>query len=765
MRGFQPGAARAVPQNYADGGVVSTIKGMLGFGGGKKKPEPLPADLNKMPPTGAGPAASQPEQPKKAISQYSGMSALERRMKEQGLADGGLVRGPGTGISDEIEDDVEEGTFIMPADSTEAMGKETMEKLGNAKVPVNLSNGEAKLPPEALQAIGAEVMEAIKNVTHTPAAVQAQGFPGAQESAATRNFADGGVVRKEERPRTLADLARSPGYGAGAGGPVSTPPAATAKPTAPTQPQPQPSPSVLSTDPQAQSDRAKIGAAWDTIKDMNNDAGRAIADVATLVPRGLVGAYDSAVVRPMRAAGFNADYLSPKLVPEGVDPASMTPFTDQKRMAQQTPAQASTPSAATSPAAPRPAAVAVSNPSNAGAGRGSINPERVNPSAPPPKSPDPQAAEVSPGVFRVGNSFGDSAQAAVDGARPSAGPSARNMEAMNNLVARDPVAGAMDRALGREQAPSVRGMPQAPGQAPAPRASTASPATAAQAAASTSTPPVTRGFPAASQPTDVMGIYSRASDALKGVADAQRALDDYGPRMSGGGDLLKGGRSSQQQFQQDSLRTSLVQQAQQGGRGAAAAMQALNGMEGNQIAKETAQMREQGDTARFNAREQGETARAGMRESGENARSGRRDALASELGRGQLDLQRSAQGFTTRQAERQERLYAEYESAKTPEEQSAVARKIAALAGKTTDPKDNFMVVGGGQEWDASAGAMRNVPQRLVDLRTGQEVGATGQAGKPAPAPADPKERKVGSVYVAPNGTNVRWTGHGWQQA
>ena len=91
MRGFQPGKARAVPQNYADGGVVSTIKGMLGFG--KKKPEPLPADLNKMPPPAAGQAASQPEPPKKAISEYSGMSALERRMKAAGLADGGLVRG------------------------------------------------------------------------------------------------------------------------------------------------------------------------------------------------------------------------------------------------------------------------------------------------------------------------------------------------------------------------------------------------------------------------------------------------------------------------------------------------------------------------------------------------------------------------------------------------------------------------------------------------------------------------------------------------
>lgn len=164
-------------------------------------------------------------------------------------------------------------------------------------------------------------------------------------------------------------------------------------------------------------------------------------------------------------------------------------------------------------------------------------------------------------------------------------------------------------------------------------------------------------------------------------------------------------------------------------------------------------------------RQQGETARIGMREAGENARSGRREGLAAELGRGQLDLQRNAQGFTTRQAARQEKLYEELDAAKTPEEQSAVARKIAALAGKTTDPKDNFMVVGGGQEWDASAGAMRNVPQRLVDLRTGQDVGATSQGGKPLPAPADPKERKVGQVYVAPNGANVRWTGQGWQQA
>lgn len=85
-------------------------------------------------------------------------------------------------------------------------------------------------------------------------------------------------------------------------------------------------------DEQAAKDRAALASLWESIKGGSEDAGRAIADIATMAPRGLAGAYDTAVVRPMRAAGANAAYLSPKLVPEGVDPSSMTPFTDVKRL-------------------------------------------------------------------------------------------------------------------------------------------------------------------------------------------------------------------------------------------------------------------------------------------------------------------------------------------------------------------------------------------------------------------------------------------------
>ena len=93
-------------------------------------------------------------------------------------------------------------------------------------------------------------------------------------------------------------------------------------------------------DPQTLSDRQAVGRVWDGIKSMNRSAGAAIADVATLPLRGVVGAYDSAVVRPMRAAGVNAAYLSPKLVPDGANVDSMTPFYDQIRSRENALAQA-----------------------------------------------------------------------------------------------------------------------------------------------------------------------------------------------------------------------------------------------------------------------------------------------------------------------------------------------------------------------------------------------------------------------------------------
>ena len=73
-----------------------------------------------------------------------------------------------------------------------------------------------------------------------------------------------------------------------------------------------------------------------------------------------------------------------------------------------------------------------------------------------------------------------------------------------------------------------------------------------------------------------------------------------------------------------------------------------------------------------------------------------------------------------------------------PAKQKAAARKLAVLSGKDgkDNLKDNFIVVGGGQEYDQASGTMRNVPQTLVDLRTGQPVALPAQQGQAGAKPS-----------------------------
>lgn len=126
--------------------------------------------------------------------------------KPQRFAAGGMVRGPGTGTSDSIEAEVEPGTFIMPADSTQAIGPDTMQGMGT--VPVRLSDGEFEVPPEQAMALGVAVLKAMKDATHAPVngedggqtdeeVAQARGFSPAAargREAPARLFADGGMV-------------------------------------------------------------------------------------------------------------------------------------------------------------------------------------------------------------------------------------------------------------------------------------------------------------------------------------------------------------------------------------------------------------------------------------------------------------------------------------------------------------------------------------------------------------------------------------------
>ena len=119
-----------------------------------------------------------------------------------------LFRSPGTGTSDSIETEKRPGTFIMPADSTQAIGPEALEELGEVddsaveeqgeKVPVRLSNGEFELPPEQVQALGEAVLTVMRNATHQPVGEHGKA-PTGKGFTPHQFFSGGGTVQDKER--------------------------------------------------------------------------------------------------------------------------------------------------------------------------------------------------------------------------------------------------------------------------------------------------------------------------------------------------------------------------------------------------------------------------------------------------------------------------------------------------------------------------------------------------------------------------------------
>lgn len=623
-------------------------------------------------------------------------SRQDKREREAGLADGGRVRprgfvaGPGTGTSDSIKARLSDGEYVLPADTVAAVGVDALDALKDAThTPV--AKPDKNRAGEPLFANAGLVDDERKRNSFGDAAAAANDYGVQQVMGQATQMTAAPAVRAaigqqlDAPARVQAAVSQIPTGISGSRPQASTPAAQTTLPVA-----------APVADPQVQSDRAAIGSAWNSVKGMNENAGRAIADMATLVPRGLVGAYDSAVVRPMRAAGLNAAYLSPALVPDGVDPSSMTPFTDQKRLREANTTAAIAPTQTdqriASGAQPVPGAPAAS-PINTTDRSGDANMPAMDTGArglalPPVAAPvvnDPsKPQQVMPGIYRQGNSFGDSPEAASWGARGGKNPNANDLAAADALANRS--AQEVSAMAARLQQPTAAGFQ--PMQAPQVEHSGNSWARRnelrnAQVSASSMTEQPGYG-----------GIVTR-----RGVVGGQNG----------------GGPASQQYaalLAQDMKARGLEPEL------AGKAMQENAGLQ-----------------------------REGMREQGQNARTAAElgvrgfDAMqrnAIERGRLGLDARRTTldenvKNIDIRAAQRLESLQNRYAQAKDDTERAAIAREIRDLSGRDSgSARDNFMAVGGGQEWDAQAGVMRNVPQRLIDLRTGQEVGAPGGGRRPA---------------------------------
>lgn len=799
--------------------------------------------------------------------------------KKKGVANGGPVRGPGTGTSDDVKKDVPNGTYIMPTDSTQAIGEENLAALGTKALPVALSNGEYELPPEQVHAVGVQALEQMRNATHRPAvprgfvfgtAPAATAQQKAQQATGPRGFSPnpeqgmdgeprmffrhGGIADEEEqRKRAAAPVAPATPAAPAAQAPswnerrsfpanrnhpemftqpaaqASTPNQPTAQPAARTAPATQaqtpapaaaapqapswnerrsfpgnrnhpelfaqpsgapqtpnsatpaePAPAVgsanwwLKPNPalenpnrqygptqqeiserasnnfkqwqndvrsaksnagapasapqtdwrttapdaaQIQDDRQTLGRGFDFAKQAWNRTGAALADSLSVIPRGLAGAYDTAVVRPMRAAGFDAGYISPALTPAGADPASMTPFSDivvSQRQQSQAAALQNTP--AVDPPAPSGA--------EAGPGR-TLDPAAIGREAnhvlglnglrPPPDLPIPQQGyqlrggaqarqepeqaradvrQVAPGVYRSGNSYSDTEQGAIAGAGARREPSAQNMAAADALAQRYDQQ-SRGRILAQQQA---------------------------QQQAQQATGP--RGFVFGADPAaqrerrELIRSLTTVLPGARGITAAQRQ-----------GMLQLQSQEANQQQARDNNELSLQQAQMQAG-----------------TQRDIAAMKEEGDTGRAFMREMAETGRAGARNSLDEGR--------LDVDRGRLSLDRETRGFEIRQGQRLEALQDRLAQATTQEERTAIAQQIRELSGQQSSTaerlRDNVIVLGGGED---EAG--RKLPQTAIDLRTMQPIN-----GEYAPAVPKSKEQLVtGQRYTTPDGTVQTWNG------
>lgn len=358
-----------------------------------------------------------------------GFQPNKHNIKPKNYSGGGLVQGPGTGTSDDVPAMVPSNGYIMPADSTQALGFKPGMRQRNArgdsaalgfkprKREAMLSDGELVLTPEQVEAAGGvEALEKFREATHTP--VPDQNIPGEPKFF----FANGGLDEKKQ----VIGVPASP-----AATSIGTP-AATTNPAAP-KPN---TGSVVDQIPNS------APAGWTGGKGervTGNDFTRNVSNtVNALAP---VGGALAPVVSGFMKAGSTVARV-----------ASVSPVVD-KALSYGIPAMglsalqnAAKPNESPSPAAV-PRAAGFTPQARPGAPVASGMPEKSGTPAAIANAHAAAANQVAPGVFQHGRGqFSDNA--AGMGFKPgfTGQPSAQNMAAADNLAQRSAARGFMPRA-------------------------------------------------------------------------------------------------------------------------------------------------------------------------------------------------------------------------------------------------------------------------------------------------------------------------------
>ncbi|MBB4834928.1 hypothetical protein [Acinetobacter schindleri] len=645
---------------------------------------------------------------------------------------GGKIQGPGTGTSDDVKKTVSDGTYIMPADSTQQIGAQNLEQMGQGQpVDVNVSNGEFEMTPEQVHAIGVQALDQMKDLTHTPVdQPQVEGGFGLKKPQLF--FANGGVVEDEWKRNLKTQSQPQSGFGAvqprSGFNQTSTAPALTDNkniqfPTA--QPKvntPAVAPTQASTQQvqpkeQPQSSGWGIGKTAKTFLAPEHDNGAwnpvgGLVNTATGLGKGLLGGAGALAAGAGEGIRSTAAYLGGANNPNrGNMVAPSAEFSgqgfDQARLGMRQ-------------------MFGLSGENLGSGNQGKAATSLVNQftaqgtpavSSMPKNNAAQQKTNTTP-------SFNDQMNDVMYGGGQAAQPASRNtspyaiQQKGNSFSYANPGAAAQARAAGIPELQSS-------------------------------------GFTGGIRPTrDPQGVKNLMTNTREMGPSEQQIQAAMGQQMNPQGVGLRYPERPVMSDEEKSNRASLASQINSAidrKRGPTAKQAEMllrlssNDPDALDIYKTDANNATsvQNNTANNNA----SILQTGMREDGQNLRHGASLAQDGEqfnanfgLKARQQNLTEKKESFGIRQAERAEKLQEMYDKAETDEQRQSIQARIDRLTGaKAQNGRDRYMTVGGGQEWDQNANVMINRPQQIFDTQTQQYLN-TSPSSNSIPKPGEIRE-------------------------
>ncbi len=610
------------------------------------------------------------------------MYGLKKRSKQD---ENGLIQGAGTGTSDDIKKNVPAGSYIMPADSTQQIGADNLKNMGSP-TPVNLSNGEFQLSPDQVHSVGVQTLDAMKNQTHVPVDQPQLGFKPGQNKPELF-FANGGLVQS---PYPSADDIRKAQQNR-IGGPqmrdvsgitrdVNRPLPSTTVNTPPT------SNSTPSSSPANPAPTQGGGFGAGVRNFVNNSklvkgtgylgaASALFANAATPSEdyRERFGFGDQSPEDLGTVKGFAKDF-GIRGLGYASDLGNALTFgqagrfyADKQRIASE--AKAAQPEFNTKQNNPN---TVVNNPfgNNKAPPTTQTQPEVQTPSRSVQNS-DPYAIQQKGNSFSYANPSA-AAQARADGVREGEGLGFKvrpvnDPRGVANLFANTQEMGPTEQQIQnaitqREMnlGLGMRGYGSTPVQAPQRNEAQEAERQAVIRAAS----------------TPIAGARGLTANQVRTLSDLQQGEDNR----------------ANQRYTTDANNVAALQREAMGQAGQ----------------NYRTELGEQGTNNRFNAN------------LGFDAQ---KFQATNDLANREFNLNATEKGFGIRNSARLEKLYEQYDAAKSDEDRKSIQEKINRYAGNKADTgKDRYMTVGGGQEWNDKSGTMVNRPQQLFDTQTQQFV-------------------------------------------